>query len=221
MKKRIALFVVFALLVGLLSACAVGSPTPTADPVSTVEGAPTESAADTAVPTPTAAPDETPTEAPEQTTAAPEATTAPTEATASPEETGEPENGSVAEHNCRLIVKDKDITEGNYVMLQEDHAELPFVAILTALGADIQWQSETVAAVTYNGTEYTLDTAKCELLKKGSTVNQLSAAPGAATWGFRTEKKELILDNSRILLFLSDNGLTIQTDRDAMQITIR
>ena len=43
----------------------------------------------------------------------------------------------------RLLVNGNDITIGNYVRLHEDHVDLPFIAIMEALGAKIVWKNET------------------------------------------------------------------------------
>ena len=50
------------------------------------------------------------------------------------------------QNNCRLIVKGKDITEGNYVRIIEEHqmAEIPLTAVMEALGAEVKRKGETM-----------------------------------------------------------------------------
>lgn len=58
--------------------------------------------------------------------------------------------------NCRLIVKGKDITAGNYVYLHEKtrefsvDADIPVTAILRELGATVEWQDGTKVVITHS-----------------------------------------------------------------------
>ena len=66
------------------------------------------------------------------------------------------------EIECSLIVNGKDITKGNYTRILEFHTEtvvaLPLLAILTEIGAEVEWENEAVVAVTYDGETKTYDT---------------------------------------------------------------
>lgn len=65
--------------------------------------------------------------------------------------------------NGTLVVNGKNITEGNYVRIVEfdtyTDAELPLLAIATELGANVEWQSESVVSITYNGKKEIYDAA--------------------------------------------------------------
>lgn len=70
------------------------------------------------------------------------------------------------EIECSLIVNGKDITKDNCAHILEFYTEtvvaLPLLAIATELGAEVEWQSETVVAITYNGETKTYDTTDSE-----------------------------------------------------------
>lgn len=69
--------------------------------------------------------------------------------------------------NCKLIVNGKDITSGNYVKLNYEYhyAELPLTLVMKALGAKVEWQSNTTAMITFGGKDYILDTTKDSLIE--------------------------------------------------------
>lgn len=63
-------------------------------------------------------------------------------------------------NNCKLIVNGKDITDDVYVMIDYDTetVELPFLAIIEELGAEVEWKNNDVVIVTYNGMSQEIDT---------------------------------------------------------------
>ena len=74
---------------------------------------------------------------------------------------------SLPENNGRLIVGDADITENNYVHFRKyQYVLVPIIAVLEELGATVKWKSQAVATVTYQGSQYTLDTNKHTFMKK-------------------------------------------------------
>lgn len=97
-------------------------------------------------------------------------------------------------NNCILIVNGKDITSGNYVKLNQNYAELPFTAVMKALGAEVVWRNKTTAEITYDGKNYILKTTDCSLIEVGGTMNVISTPPGAIRH-YQVVVDEFVLDN--------------------------
>lgn len=84
--------------------------------------------------------------------------------------------------NCRLIVKGKDITAGNYVKLNYEYgyAELPFLAVIKELGATVQRQDKTIVKVMYDGVVCTLNMEEGTLFEDGKNyMNAFILRPGS------------------------------------------
>ncbi len=100
-----------------------------------------------------------------------------------------------SESNCRLVVNGKDITSENYVMLTQDDVYLPFTAILEALGAELLWQSDTTAKISFDGKKYLLTTTDCSLIEEGGDFNFLLIPPGGIH-RYWTIENEFIVDDT-------------------------
>lgn len=120
------------------------------------------------------------------------------------------------DNDVRLIVKGKDITEGNHVKvvfvedLNTQRIELPFVAIMKALGAEVTWKDEYTAEMRYNGEEYTLDSNKHLFCKKGDEHNLLIPAPGTINGYYKAVSYELIIQDAFLLHFFIFNNINIK-----------
>ena len=99
------------------------------------------------------------------------------------------------EANCRLVVNGEDITSGNYVMITQDDVYLPFTAILEALGAEVLWQSDTTAKISYDGKKYLLTTTDCSLIEEGGDFNFLLIPPGGIH-RYWTIENEFVVDDT-------------------------
>ena len=82
----------------------------------------------------------------------------------------------------KLIVNGKDITNGNHIKINYEYlyAELPFTAVVTALGAKVEWSSKTIATITFGGKDFILDTAKVSFTEVGGGPNAFIIPPGTA-----------------------------------------
>ncbi len=86
------------------------------------------------------------------------------------------------------------------VVLHYDYADVPFVAALKAIGAKVNWKSDTTADITINGKLYRLDTNKVSVLEKGreeiggNSINIIMALSGGTRFAEK-RNKELILDS--------------------------
>lgn len=101
------------------------------------------------------------------------------------------------QNNCRLIVKGKDITEGNYVRIIEEHqmAEIPLTAVMKELGAEVEWKGKKVT-ITHNGYQRVIDTTQqafgmprppcsaycCRKMIDGEVVIDSVSAGGMIRW---------------------------------------
>lgn len=123
--------------------------------------------------------------------------------------------------NCKLIVNGKDIAAGNYVRINKEYAELPFTAIMEALGSKIIWLNQTNAIIIFRNESYILDTAQCTLIEAGGNINFLSAPPGGTQY-YKTAEKELVLDDSTMnsAFYLMKADIDIKINYNDSIITI-
>ncbi len=127
--------------------------------------------------------------------------------------------------NARLIVLDKDISEGNHLHFfrTKNYVELPFMAILNELAdVEIKWLSDTKATVIIDGTSYTLNIDnQCTLVKDGTTENIFTPSPyvGDAPY-YRVVGDELIIDNTTFAGLINYLGHVMIIDYDAKTVTI-
>ncbi len=100
------------------------------------------------------------------------------------------------EYKYDLKVNENVIGALDYADLTIHRPQLPFTAIVEALGMNIEWESENVASVTDQCESYVLDIKDCTMLKKDdlSTPNYLLSAPGEPI-SYYTVDQELYLDN--------------------------
>ena len=141
------------------------------------------------------------------------------------------DNSIMIKNNCRLVIKDKDITDSTYVMLVENpdyipdrgrpmyRPALPVVAIMRALGAKVQWNSNIVATIIYNGEKYILDISKRSLVVDGEEL--LLVAPGGKiVIQHQVLDHELIVDQVLLLRFFQLNNIKIRIDNENKIINI-
>ena len=120
-------------------------------------------------------------------------------------------------NNCRLIVNGRDISSESYVFLKHDerYAELPLTAIVKALGASVEWKSETVAIILHNEKEYVLDTDQYSLVQKGgNALENFLAPPPGLTIGQNGKiiKGEFVISSNVIQKFIKRLGAKINLD---------
>ena len=60
---------------------------------------------------------------------------------------------------AKLIVNGKDITEGNYVYInvEKEQAEVPLLAIVKELGAEVVWIDENIVEISYEDKSFQID----------------------------------------------------------------
>ena len=69
------------------------------------------------------------------------------------------ENSSETTLPAKLIVNGKDITEGNYVYInvEKEQAEVPLLAIVKELGAEVEWIDENIVEISYEDKSKQID----------------------------------------------------------------
>lgn len=133
-------------------------------------------------------------------------------------------NDDLANGTYRLIVNEKEITVTNHVRLNYEYhyAELPIIAILKELGANVEWQSETTANIALNGKGYFLDISKASLVNKGNDFNFLIIPPCSNHGTFyQVADKELIIDSDSARLILMEIGFTVNINFEDGIVNIR
>ncbi len=164
---------------------------------------------------------------PTESAAAPTESISPTESTAVPmeDETTKPtEEERPMDHSCVLLVKGKDITSGNYVRINSEkgYAELPLLAILSALDAEVEWRNNTTAVIAINHREYLLDVQKGSLVEQGGSMNLLVVSPGTNHGTkYQVIDREFVIDSDSVKGFLIHViGVTVRIDLTGKVITI-
>lgn len=100
--------------------------------------------------------------------------------------------------------------EGNDVTKYESPAsvygtlEVPFVAILEAYGAEVEWESDTVAVITYNEDRYTLNTEEYTMYLDGDDYNLLGSGAAGSMHTYTPGIKEIYIEHSVVMVKLND-----------------
>ncbi len=124
----------------------------------------------------------------------------------------EDEISNITDNKCTLIVNGIDITEGSGVKIYDDRAELPFVAIMEALGATFDWESDNVAIMCYKvNRPYVLNIAKGELTDYvgGDGRNHFTAYSDSSL-EFTPLEKEILIDDISASAFFSEMGFVFR-----------
>ena len=111
-----------------------------------------------------------------------------------------------------LIVNGIDITKGSGVKIYDDRAELPFVAIMEALGISFEWKTDSTAIMTYGSIRpYLLDVKKGELTDYvgGDGRNHFTAYSDSSL-EFSPLEKEILIDNINASAFFSEMGFVFR-----------
>jgi len=82
--------------------------------------------------------------------------------------------------------------------------EVPFVAILEAYGAEVEWESDTVAVITYNEDRYTLNTAEYTMYLDGDDYNLLGSGAAGGLNSYTAGKRELYMEYTVVMIKLND-----------------
>lgn len=115
------------------------------------------------------------------------------------------------ENAVRLIVNGKDITEGNYVSIDDEYgtAEVPVTAIMEELGAEVTWQSDTKVVIMHNGREIVID--------MNEEMYGLPFPPGARNCERKKVGDDIIFDDNSAIVYME---LSIKIDYENRTVTV-
>ena len=84
-------------------------------------------------------------------------------------------------NNCTLIVNGKNVTNDNYVHLNQEkkYAEIPLITVLENLDIQVEWKSQSIAHFFIGDKEYELNTTLGTLIEVGGSSNIFKIPPGA------------------------------------------
>ena len=123
--------------------------------------------------------------------------------------------------DAKLIVNGKDISSGNHARLNQFHEDLPFTAILQALGAKVTWEDKRIATITYEGIDYIFDIEDYSFYRVGGQKNLFLMTYGGYNH-YQIIENELMV-NANVILSVThgiDLDLEIRVDREALVISI-
>ena len=118
-------------------------------------------------------------------------------------------------NNCKLYVKGREITSKSYVWIshQNRNSELPLLAILNELGADISWENEHIVSIKIEETIVNIDT---EMDDFGITV-----PPGTTSAVRKIVNGEIIMDGDSVNVLLKHiAGINVVVDYETSVIII-
>ena len=120
-----------------------------------------------------------------------------------------------ATNNCKLIVNGEDISSEVYVNIhfEKRYADIPFIAVMRALGGEVEWISPSTAKVIFNGKNYSLNTTECLFVEEGKSLNLMSTPPGG-TRHYQVIGDEFILDDGTMSGAFQLMGFDIKIDRN-------
>ena len=106
------------------------------------------------------------------------------------------ENSSESRFPAKLIVNGKDITEGNYVYIdvEKEQAEVPLLAIVKELGAEVEWIDENIVEISYGD--------KSKQIDKNDKFLGIMIAPGGKSAVRKQIDNDFIYDNGSIFRML-------------------
>ena len=128
-----------------------------------------------------------------------------------------------ATNSCQLIVNGTDISADNYVYLHYDdkYADLPFIAIMKALGATVEWKSENTVQISYKENIYFLNIQEPSLVEQSNSINLI--APSMAFMNhcyYRFVDNEALINSNIIYYFFNEIDISMSIDFDSSVINI-
>ena len=118
-------------------------------------------------------------------------------------------------NNETIIIETSDwVTKDDTV-----YAEIPFIQFIEKLGADVQWEDNTIAKISYNKNDYQLNLETIELTKMNKDVNLIMPTPGS-TLTYHVLDKDIAFDNITTKSILRDMGtdLIMTIDKNSNRV---
>ena len=118
-------------------------------------------------------------------------------------------------NNETIIIETSDwVTKDDTV-----YAEIPFIQFIEKLGADVQWEDNTIAKISYNKNDYQLNLETIELTKMNKDVNLIMPTPGS-TLTYHVLDKDIAFDKITTKSILRDMGtdLIMTIDKNSNRV---
>ncbi|MBR6563609.1 MAG: hypothetical protein IKK70_06710 [Clostridia bacterium] len=122
-------------------------------------------------------------------------------------------------YECKLIVNGKDITEGSGVKMYSDRVELPFVAIMEALGREFEWENDKKAVIKNDVFVLHVDTGELLLQGLASSPNFFDVFDDKPL-EYTAMDKEILIDETNAGAFFSEEGILLEINYEEMVIRI-
>jgi len=123
----------------------------------------------------------------------------------------------------RLLFNLKEIKTENHAVLYHNYGEVPFCAVLTAMGAKFEWKNDTQSEVLFRDEMYVLDLEEKSFYKKGEVQNFIRCLDGGKTYIYPLEK-ELMVDTTVLTVFLAgffdDYHVTVDSENAVIDILV-
>ncbi|MGN0503780.1 MAG: hypothetical protein ACI4HJ_01890 [Ruminococcus sp.] len=118
-------------------------------------------------------------------------------------------------NNDTIIIEVSDwVTKDDTV-----YAEISFIQFIEKLGADVQWEDNTIAKISYNKNDYQLNLETIELTKMNKDVNLIMPTPGS-TLTYHVLDKDIAFDNITTKSILREMGtdLIMTIDKNSNRV---
>lgn len=125
------------------------------------------------------------------------------------------ESLTLKEDNCRLVVNGKDISDSLHIKMKAkyNNTEIPLLAVLKELGAQVQWKDSAVVTVQFKDSAFEIDTEKEQF--------GILIPPGTRQAVRKVVEKEIIIDSNSVEGFLLyKTGAVISIDYEKAIISI-
>ena len=122
----------------------------------------------------------------------------------------------------KMIIDGNELDCHDYLKIHESErfAELPVIAIMKALGADIKWLNKTSVLITYHSKEYLLDISNNSLSERGKYRNFIALPPGVSEGCYIFDQDEYVVGSDSFIEFLKFIGVKLTIDYDNSTVYI-
>ncbi len=123
----------------------------------------------------------------------------------------------------QLYVNGNDITDQLPIQIQKSNGYfgLPLLAIVKALGAEVDRQNSTSTHFVFAGQSYILDTLECTLVNENDVLNNHITRPPGNTASWSVVDNDLIIDNVTLRYALEEFNAKLEIDHQQSVIHIK
>ncbi len=125
-------------------------------------------------------------------------------------------NSTPSEVEALIYVNGEMLQNKNTALITSDFIEIPFVCVFEALGANVIWESDSKATISYKDDSYILDLESLTLCKSESPNFNFLIGRYGGTFILHAGNKELIVDSDIFISLLEALGTetTLEYDKE-------